>query len=234
MLNFIDVSNWQSDLDVNAVADSVDAIVCKATEGTDFVDGYCDGFVQAAKSCGKQFGFYHFADDGNATQEADFFIENCEGYFGDGVPVLDWEGNQNVDWVNEFVRRVHDVKGVWCWIYANPWRFNQGGVEENCMRWVASYPSVEHPTFAQAAEWDAPEVEGFVGAWQFCSDGYVDGYNGELDCDVFYGDVNAWNAYAGKVVSEPSAEEEPETEPQGGSESVIVENSQYRVTIETK
>ena len=227
MINFIDVSNWQSDLDAYAVLPKVDAIICKATEGTSFVDGYCDNFVQAAISLNKPFGFYHFASDGNASDEATFFYNNCKGYFGRGVPVLDWEGGQSVAWVNEFVEKLYDLCSVWPWIYANPWRFNQGGVHLNCMRWVASYPAVSSPSFANAASWDAPEADGLVGAWQFCSDGRVNGYNGDLDCSIFYGDENAWNAYAG-VQAEP----EPEPEPQSDVETL--ENDDYKITIERK
>ena len=241
MLNFIDISNWQGELDPDSVFPNVDAVICKATEGISFVDRFCDGFVQAAKRMDKPFGFYHFAGNNDATTEADHFISNCEGYFNDGIPVLDWEGDQDVDWVNEFVNHVHDVKGIWCWIYANPWRFNQGGVEGNCMRWVASYPNVSHPTFSDASDWEAPEADGLVGAWQFCSDGRIDGYDGNLDCNLYYGDVDSWNKYAGKYVEESSEEpaqepvEEPVEEPsEGGSEEVVLENEQYRVTIDKK
>ena len=227
MLRFIDISNWQEGLELSKLSPSPDAVVCKATEGLWFVDPCCDAFIQTAIAMGKPFGFYHFASSASATGEADFFIANCEGYFGCGIPVLDWEGEQSVAWVNEFVNRVHDVKGVWPWIYTNPWRFDQGGVEPNCMRWVASYPSVTSPTWEQAEGWDCPEAEGFVGAWQFCSDGKLAGYDGCLDLDLFYGDKEAWNKYAGRVgVDSGDGDSVPET--------ATLENDEYRVTIERK
>lgn len=234
MLNFIDISNWQNDLEPDSVFPNIDGIVCKATEGIGYVDRCCDKFVQAAKRLGKPFGFYHFAGRNGATTEADYFIANCEGYFNDGVPVLDWEGDQSVDWVNEFVNRVHDVKGVWCWIYANPWRFNQGGVESNCMRWVASYPNVSHPTFGDAKNWSTPEADGLVGAWQFCSDGRVSGYSGNLDCNLFYGSEEAWSKYACKPSEDGDTGSGGESAGTGGNASTVLENEQYRVTIEEK
>lgn len=197
MLKFIDISNWQGGMDLPSVLPSIDGIIAKATEGTGYVDPYCDGFVSDAKTAGKLWGFYHFAGNGDATSEANFFMDNCSGYFGEGIPVLDWEGNQSVSWVNEFVNAVHSRTGVWPIIYANPWRFNQGGVDSDCARWVASYPAVVSPTFDQAAEWEAPYADGNVVAWQFCSDGRLSGYSGNLDCNLFYGDSAAWLAYAG-------------------------------------
>lgn len=222
MLNFIDISNHQgSGLALPSILPNVDAVVCKATEGTSFVDPYCDKWVQQCKAAGKPWGFYHFAGDGDPKMEADFFIHNCENYFDVGIPILDWEGKQSVEWVNEFVEYLHYRTHVWPWIYANPWRFNQGGVNPNCARWVASYPTVTSPTFAQAATWDAPEADGNVVAWQFCSDGRVSGYDGNLDCSVFYGNISEWNAYAaGDGVSSEKPAQKPADTPSLGQVNV--------------
>lgn len=204
----IDISNHQGrdGMNLSKHLNQIDFCICKATQGIDFVDAYCDKFVQTLIGANKPWGFYHFADARNdAASEADYFIRNTENYFGYGIPVLDWEylydsdgnivSNPSVSWVNTFVRQVHDKTGVWPWIYANPWRFNQGGVEENCMRWIASYPSVVSPALDYKLP-DVPDTDGFVGAWQFCSDGRLRGYSENLDFNVFYGDATAWAKYA--------------------------------------
>lgn len=196
MLHFIDISNWQPTFPVSTA--NIDAVIVKATEGLNFVDKTCDKFVQQAINRDLPWGFYHYAKANDATAEADYFISQTQNYFGHGIPVLDWEEDQSVSWVNEFVRRVHDKTGVWPWIYANPWRFNQGGVESNCMRWVAGYPKSGIADWCQISS-DCPyECDGLVGAWQFTSSGRMDCYDGNLDMDFFYGDVAAWNAYVGK------------------------------------
>ena len=46
MLRGIDISNWQAGLDADSVFPNVDFVICKATEGVGFVDGYCDSWVQ--------------------------------------------------------------------------------------------------------------------------------------------------------------------------------------------
>lgn len=213
MLNFIDISSHQGDIDLSVLP--IDAVIIKATEATSYVNPYCDSKVQQAKQLGLPWGFYHFAQDGSPEAEADYFIQNCEGYFGEGIPVLDWEVNQSVDWVNRFVARVHEVKGIWCVIYGNPWRFNQGGVEQNCGRWVASYPShLLYPNF-DADEGECPDTDGLVCAWQFASDGRLNGYDGNLDLNRFYGDKGAWSAYAGaKVALDPEPAPQPEPTPE--------------------
>lgn len=37
--------------------------------------------------------------------------------------------------------------------------------------------------------------------WQWTSSGRLNGYNGNLDCNVFYGDGKTWDAYVGKSTS---------------------------------
>ena len=224
MMRGIDISNWQSG--TNIPFTSVDFVICKATEGTGFVDAYCDGWVQSAKANGNAWGFYHFAGTGNAISEADWFIGNCEGYFYEGVPVLDWEGAQSVQWANDFVRRVHDMTGVWPWIYARPEYFNQGGVEANCARWVAEWPDVTSPTFDMAQTWLPSETDGNVVAWQFCSDGYVAGC-GPLDCNLYYGDAASWALYAKGDRDQVPGENLTGT-------VHVLEDSDYKVTIEEK
>lgn len=234
MINFIDISSYQADLNLVAVSNSIQGVIVKATQGTSYVNPYCDRHYQQAKSANLLRGFYHFAGSSDPLAEAAFFHRNVLGYLHDGIPVLDWEGNQTVGWVNSFVRRFHDLTGIWPWIYANPWRFNQGGVEQNCARWVASYPEVSHPTFAQAASWKCPDADGNVVAWQFCSDGRLSGYNANLDCSIYYGDRESWLRYAdsnslgGGIAGVD-----------GGNCGAVastetLENDSYKITIERK
>ena len=224
MLRGIDIYNGQgkAGFKVSNVLDQIDFCICKATEGLTFVDPYCDVFVQTLRSAGKCWGFYHFGRDNDPVAEADAFHKACLNYFGEGIPVLDWEKDQSVDWVNRFVRRIHDLEGVWCWIYGNARRFEQGDVEPNCMRWIAKYPNAVSPSFADAEGWPKPEAPGLVGAWQFCSDGKLEGYSGKLDLDLFYGDETGWKAYC--QTSSPVA----------GEGVQVLENDDYKITVERK
>lgn len=194
-LSGYDVSNWQSGYSTDWLLSTSDFLIMKATESLDFVDGYCDGWVQACRNAGHLWGFYHFARNNDAVSEADFFVDNTVNYFGEGIPVLDWEDGQSVAWVNTFVERVHARTGVWPWIYANPWRFQLGGVDENCGRWVASYPGGTPSPDAYPAADGVP-----VCCWQYTST--------PLDTNYFYGDAETWRAYAtGEGAGMPTAQE---------------------------
>ena len=201
MLRFVDVSNWQRGMDLAAVVRNggLAGAIVKATEGVGYVDPACDGFVRQLREAGALFGYYHFARSNDAAAEAEFFRANTVGYEGAGIPVLDWEADQSVAWVNRFVERYHELTGVWPWVYANPWRFRQGGVNPNCGRWVAGYPKNGITDIDYGMETPLPSSYdvGLVCAWQFSSSVRIAGYSGNLDGDVFYGDREAWMAYAG-------------------------------------
>ena len=51
------------------------------------------------------------------TAEADFFLDNIQGYIGEAMLVLDWESEQNAQWGNpywckEFCDRVYERTGI--------------------------------------------------------------------------------------------------------------------------
>lgn len=226
MLKFIDISSWQGDIDLSPLP--IDGVIVKASEGINYINPYCDKKMQEAIKLNKLTGFYHYAKNNDPEKECRYFLDNTVGYRGIAIPVLDWEENQSVEWVNKFVRYYHKNTGVWPWIYANPWRFNQGGVESNCGRWIASYPNVLHPDFNYDPG-NIPTTDGLVCAWQFASDGRISGYNGNLDLNYFYGDKKAWQAYAKAGLS---SDENNQT-----SDKVaisILENDKYKVTIARK
>lgn len=207
-MKFIDISGWQAGIDVAKVVKNggLGGVIVKATEGLGYVDKHCDKFIQQCISNGIPFGFYHFGRNSDAKAEAEFFRKSTTGYEGYGIPVLDWEADQSVSWVNAFVERYHELTGIWPWVYANPWRFKQGKVNENCGRWVAGYPKNGITDINYGIDNGLPSGYnvGSVCAWQFSSSVRISGYNGNLDGDVFYGDKEAWSKYAGSKGSSSS------------------------------
>lgn len=202
----IDISKWQSGIDLSAV--NADFVIVKATEGIGYVDKSCDGFFQKALSLGKKLGFYHFARPTNdPVREADFFYNNCRGYFGKGIPILDWEsGNtSNVAWAKRWLDRVYQLSGVKPVIYmsesvvnANNW---SAVAAADYGLWVAKYRD-NNPdyNYNMANAGSRPKVKWwkFYCMWQWTSTGRLNGYSGNLDCNVFYGDGTTWDKYAGK------------------------------------
>lgn len=208
MQNGIDISNHQGKMDLAAVLKqtATDFVICKATEGTGFVDKYCDKFMVIAQNAKKQIGFYHFArpEYNAARAEADFFVRQAKGYFNKGIPVLDWEsaGKSNVKWAKEWLDRVYSVTGVKPVIYmsesvvnAYNWKAVAGA---GYGLWVARYRDYNiDRNYDMSTCGKKPVVKwwSFYMMWQWTSVGHLNGYSGNLDCNAFYGDRAAWDAY---------------------------------------
>lgn len=217
VMNGIDISRWQSGIDLSAV--KADFVIVKATEGIGYVDKSCDGFFQKALSLGKKLGFYHFARPTNdPIREADFFYNNCRGYFGKGIPILDWEsGNtSNVAWAKRWLDRVYQLSGVKPVIYMSESVVNaydwSSVANADYGLWVAKYRD-NNPdyNYNMANAGNRPRVKWwkFYCMWQWTSSGRLNGYNGNLDCDVFYGDDSTWDAYVGKSASAAKPQSKP-------------------------
>ena len=211
----IDISSWQSELDLSQII--CDFVIVKATEGIDYINPYCDRHFQKACLLDKRVGFYHFARNSinSAEAEADYFISNTKGYFGIGIPILDWEdGVEDVSWALTWLQIVERKMGVKPMIYMSESVVNcydwTDVARAGYGLWVAKYKGYDPIyNYDLANRGSEPNVRHwpFYAMWQFTSSGYLNGYSDKLDCNVFFGDNKAWNRYAG--VEKSQAEYKP-------------------------
>jgi len=210
MLNGKDVSDWQQD--ANAGLLSGDFTIVKATEGAGdngYVNPSCDRHYQQAKNDGELLGVYHFARPsyGNTPRaEADFFLRHTEGYQGEAIFFLDWEdgaATARTPWAHEFLAYVNGSAGVKPAIYMSESVVNthdwSAVANDDYGLWVAKYRDMlEDWNYDMSTAGNAPTVKWwpFYMMWQWTSAGRLPGYGGRLDFDAFYGDRDAWQAYA--------------------------------------
>lgn len=219
-MNGIDISSYQSSLNLGNIA--YDFVLIKATEGVGYVNPMCDTHFQEAKAAGKKRGLYHFTNFGNPIAEADFFVDNCAGYIRDAIFVLDWEGAGvgNVAWALQFLQHVESRIGYKPAIYMSEWVENHydwsSVVRNDNGLWLAKYADYEIDnnydmsgagTPANCVHWD------FYFMWQWTSKGHVNGYAGDLDCDIAYLNAAQWDAYAGVQAPAPTPAPEPTPAP---------------------
>ena len=231
-LKGIDISKWQSSLNLSKI--DFDFVIIKATEGKSYVDPYCDKFFQKALSMNKKLGVYHFANNpsNTAEQEANWFINNTKGYIGKAIPVLDWESKDtsNVAWALEWLERVEKAYGCKPMIYMSQSVVNRHDwskvVAGNYGLWVAKYRDyVADYNYDMSNAGSKPEVKywKFYAIWQWTSSGRLNGYNGNLDLDEFYGDESAWDAYVGKGEGTTKPEPTPTPKPEKLSNEEVAE-----------
>ena len=211
----VDISSWQA----LGAGDGWDFVIAKATEGGAYVDPMCDAHYQRAKNNGQRRGVYHFArpdlNPNGAIDEANFFVDNCQGYVKDGILVLDWEcAVWNVGWAKQWLDQVYKRTGVRPLIYMSASVVNgydwSSVANANYGLWIAGYPNEYNvPNPPKPGEDYLPYS---IGAWAFCAMWQYSSSAGALDRDIFYGDKNAWNAYAGRNnASSKPKEEQKET-----------------------
>ena len=136
-------------------------------------------------------------------------------YFGEAIPILDWEAeNQwNTAWAKAWLDEVYRLSGVKPMIYMSASVVNSYDWSEVVAAdyglWVACY-NFSYPIYGynMNAAGDPPSVGywPFIAMWQFTSQGQLEGWNGNLDLNVFYGDETAWDKYAGKTTANPPQE----------------------------
>ena len=181
MLNGIDVSSHQAKLNVSTYP--CDFVICKATEGTGYVNPFCDIHYQQAKSSGKLLGVYHFArpDTGNSPEaEADYFLRNITGYIGEAILALDLEctGWQKYsEWSKKWLDRVYEKTGI------RPLFYSSGDGFANFKNMINT---------GNYGVWAASDGNWYDGTTVVIKQSVYD----DLDHDVFYGDVTAWHKYA--------------------------------------
>ena len=196
ILKGIDISNWQRGFSLANT--KPDFVIVKATEGLNFTDKCCDGFVQDAITLNIPFGYYHFARSNDAEKEATYFYNQTKGYVGKGIPILDFEVLNSNTWLETWCKTFYQLSGVKPWVYMNSDYINNRGygttwIKANCGLWLAGYPK------AYTSYPDSSCPYGYAGwtlaAWQFTSSLAMGGMN--VDGNFFYGDRGAWSAYAG-------------------------------------
>lgn len=201
-MNGIDISDYQKGIDLTKVP--FDFMICKATEGTSIIHTTCDGYVQTAKRLGKCWGFYHFLNREDPSKQADYFVKHCENYFGEGIPVLDFEMYGTVHGsagAKRFLDRVYDLTKVRCIVYMSRsvcTQFDWSAVSKNHALWVAQYAN-NSTTGYQSEPW---LPDGSFGSWaspamhQYTSHGRLSGYSGNLDLDIAYITKEGWAKFA--------------------------------------
>lgn len=204
-LKFIDIFSG-SGTEIAGRSD-VDGVIIKATQGTTYVNPFCNAQYALAKKKGKLLGLYHYAGGGDPVAEANYFIANIKNYVGEAVLALDWESYQNtawgtIGWGEKFVNRVHDLTGVWPLLYTGV-----EGIKHNktlatkCGLWFAGYPDNRDnwtpPSFSyNIAPWTTYTL------WQFTSS------NGTLDRNIATVDATGW-----RKIANPSNASKPTTKP---------------------
>ena len=208
-LNGIDISNWKADINLDAVPWDFVFVQTTWGAGTITINGLvngvwpgADGKIQQAIASGKPWGFMHYIrGERSAEAEAEFFHDSCLGYIHQGIPAVDWEAGDNaaygdIGYLERFLARWIELTGIPPLVYfsgSDQGRVAPVAARHDCGLWPAAYGSME-PTGYQDSPWGEDIYPGVMR--QYASTGRLPGYGGNLDLDIFHGNVDTLWAYA--------------------------------------
>ena len=196
----IDVSEWQKEIDWNKVkADGIQYAFIRvgyrgSTKGTLSDDAYYQQNLANATAAGIEVGAYIFSQaitKEEAREEANYLIERIKDYNITFPVVLDYEFTSDKGRLEkaklskeeataiclEFCKTISNA-GYTPMVYANPDMLNNylnpSEISDKYLVWLANYTTETSYT-------------GKYDYWQYSSDGSVDGINGRVDMNFFYG-----------------------------------------------
>jgi len=235
MIKGIDVSHWQNDIDWTKVYDSgYKFAFVKASEGVGWKDSYFLTNIKNGYNAGVLVGAYHYAlpSYNNATAEALYFIDVVKGYFKEGYlrPVLDIEEGANLgkeklsNWIHEWMDTVKNETGIEPILYINSDYANYY-LDNSIIKydlWIAhwTYDSDISPNTGIWDDWDF---------WQYSDKGSVEGIDGDVDLDLFHGNITKLHGF----LIEEGSEGDEETQIINGYELFIFLGSIIGVGLAT-
>lgn len=188
----IDVSKWQGDIDFSKLKNAgVEFVIIRigsstGINGENFIDSKFIQNIKNANSVGIPVGvyFYSYANSVNrAVSDAKWIIENIKDYKVELPIAFDWEnwGSFNTyelsffgltNMAKRFMDTVKDA-GYDAMLYSSKTYLENIWMSVDYPVWLAHY--TKNTNYA-----------GDYSYWQICSNGKVDGINGDVDIDIRY------------------------------------------------
>ena len=198
-----DISKYQDGLDAGSLPG--DLVIVGSSDGAQAVNPIWDPQLEEAQAGGKELGIYHFFR--NDPAEADRW-SGLTVRWQDGKTVFFLDAE--VDHPNlpalclAFCQRFEALTGIrpviytyWNLLQKHDWSAVKAA---GYMLWGAWYPLGDQRIdgYNPPARQSPPYWGEDMIMWQFTSAGYLPGWGGRLDLNIFYGDRAAWRALGAK------------------------------------
>lgn len=197
ILKGADISKWQGQIDFDKFKNGLDFVIIRSSYGNGYVDGQFARNRDEARRVGFLVGYYHYAYPNNNTaeQEADWFCKVVGKPNKGEIMVLDFEEQHPdpVGWSVKFLKRLEsNLGGYKAMIYLNQSQMKtydwQPVIDLNCGLWLAQY-DYNPDGVPVKTDWN------FVAMRQYTNKANFPGVVGNVDGNVFYGDVGVFKAY---------------------------------------
>lgn len=202
-MNFIDIASHQSGISLAEVfkRNNLDGVIVKATQGTGYVNPLFASWAAWLVGNDKPLGVYHYLDTTDPEQQAKHFYNTVKLYIGKCVPCADYEAEAlkcGTVWLKRFLDKFRALSGVQCLVYCSLSVVREQNFSaiaaDGYKLWVAQYADNNPVNGFLTNPWQKGPVTPFDGyiMHQYTSSGRLNGYNGNLDFDLFNGSYAEW------------------------------------------
>jgi GH25 family lysozyme M1 (1,4-beta-N-acetylmuramidase) len=208
-LNGIDISNYQTGIDLSAVP--CDFVIILVTEGQRVVNTDWRRQCEMALSLGKAVMLYHYIEGGDASGEADTFWNTTREYSGRVCYAVDWEAGSNRAWgiesyLETLVKRLKANLNRTVILYAPSGAYPRGvAARQASPTWVAQYANTS-ATGYQDHPWNEGAYQADIR--QYSGTGRLPGWGGDLDLDKSYATKQQWAQWAGNEEDMPLSDDD--------------------------
>lgn len=187
MIQGIDVSHWEGEIDWDAVKLSgIDFAYLKATQGTWMVDDWLHTNVKGCKDAGVHYALYHFLDPFSdpGKEQYDFFMEKTQGLHSALPNALDveWKGDLSnsklTTWVLDFLDNMDDWLLYSNLNYLDNILQKPDEIAEHADLWLAWPSTASQPRMPK--KYDADKVK----VWQWSWTEHIPGIVGDTDANM--------------------------------------------------
>ncbi len=188
----IDVSKWQGEIDFKKVkeAGAEFAIIRIGHQdgfnGEYIIDPYFEQNIKNAKENGLKIGvyFYSYANSNEeAKKQANWVIDNLSDYKLDLPIVYDWESWSNFNSVNASLYKFNEIAATFLEEIENN---NYDSMLYSSKNYLENIWDIKNHKVWLAHYTNKTNYQGEYYIWQMCSDGRIDGINGDVDIDILY------------------------------------------------
>jgi GH25 family lysozyme M1 (1,4-beta-N-acetylmuramidase)/gas vesicle protein len=193
----IDIATYQEQPNFDAVKNSVNFVLARSSYGVGYVDAQFERNRNELRRLNIPHGFYHYAypQFNEPEWEADYVISILGDLQENEIIALDMEeiwGGNKADWCNRFLCRIRDhFNGYKPLLYTNLstlWGYDWGTVITNDFGLWVSSPQTD-PNEIPSTPWPNVAIK------QYSWTGYINGISGNVDLNIFYGNLETFKLY---------------------------------------
>ena len=201
-MNIVDISSHQQGIDLATVfaSNPLDGVIVKATEGTGYQNEHMRKWSDWLLENGKPLGFYHYLKCQDPHSEAAYFVNTVRPYLGKAILAADYEAEalrKGTKYLKNFLDTVTELTGVRPLVYCSQSVIPSQDFSEiakSYKLWMAQYADMNPCYGFKENPWHSGSVSPFSGyvMHQYSGKGRLNGYDGDIDLDLFNGSYSMW------------------------------------------